>query len=108
VFHMNVAKVDRDVAMAIHICYKRMFQMFHLFQVYVASVFIWMLQMFHTYVTSVLSRCCICFAMTFQVFLHVFQTHISSVFICLLSVFRHMLQMFHLDVSKVDQMLHIL
>ena len=32
VFRMDVAKVDRDVAyvsMAIHACYKPMFQMFH-------------------------------------------------------------------------------
>jgi hypothetical protein len=41
VFHVDVAKVDRDVthvAMAIHICVKFMFLMFHLFQLYVASV----------------------------------------------------------------------
>jgi hypothetical protein len=32
--YMNVAKVDQDVAfiaMAIHVCCKRLFQMFHLF-----------------------------------------------------------------------------
>jgi hypothetical protein len=44
VFHINVVKVDRDVAyvaMAIHINCKRVFQMFHQFiQTYVASVFI--------------------------------------------------------------------
>jgi hypothetical protein len=28
------------IAMAIHACFRRMFQMFHLFQTYVASVFI--------------------------------------------------------------------
>jgi hypothetical protein len=41
-----------------------------------------MLHMFHTYVASVLSTCCVC-AMVFkcfQVFLQVFQTHVSSVF----------------------------
>jgi hypothetical protein len=75
VFHVNVAKVDRDVAyvaMAIHVCYKRLFQMFHLF---VANVFIWMLHMFHTYVPSVLSGCCTCFYNGF-----------SSVFMCVLQV----------------------
>ena len=46
---IGVAKVDRDVAkvdqgvahvaMAIHICFKCMFQMFHLLQTYLASVF---------------------------------------------------------------------
>jgi hypothetical protein len=42
------------------------------FLTYVASVFIWMLQMFHTYVASVLSGYCICFAMDLQVFLEFF------------------------------------
>jgi hypothetical protein len=43
VFYMDVAKIDCDahVAMVIHICCKRPFQMFHLlFQTYVASVLI--------------------------------------------------------------------
>jgi len=43
--------------------------------------------MFHTYVASVLSRCCICFAMTFYVFSYVFA-NVSSVS----SVYRRMLQ----------------
>jgi hypothetical protein len=42
VLHMDVAKIDHDVvhvAMVVHICCKRPFQMFHLlFQTYVASV----------------------------------------------------------------------
>jgi hypothetical protein len=42
------------------------------------------------------------FQVFFQVFLQVFQMHVSSVS----SIFRHMLQMLHLDVSKVDQVLH--
>jgi hypothetical protein len=54
---MDIAKVDRDIAcvgMTIHVCCKRLFQMFHLFfQTYVASVLIWVLHMFHTYVASV-------------------------------------------------------
>jgi len=50
-----------------------------------------------TYVASVLSGYCICFAMAFQVFAGFFAT-----------VFRHMLQIFHLDVSKVDQVLDML
>jgi hypothetical protein len=54
--------------------------------------------MFHTYIAIVLSRCCICFAMTFQVFLHVFR----ALFQVCSSVFRRMLQMCHLDISKVD------
>ena len=39
--YIDVAKADRDVehvVMAIHVCFKCMFQMFYLFQMYVASV----------------------------------------------------------------------
>jgi len=54
VFQMDVAKVNRDVAyvtMVVHICCKLLFLMFHiLFSTYVASVFIWMLQMFFTHI----------------------------------------------------------
>jgi hypothetical protein len=57
VFHIDIAKVDRDVAyiaMAVHICCKLLFPIFDLFfQTYVAIVFIWMLHMFHTYVVSI-------------------------------------------------------
>ena len=61
VFHIDVAKVDRDVAhvaMAIHVCFKCMFRMFHLFfHTYVCKCFIWMLhmflQVFEMYVPSV-------------------------------------------------------
>jgi hypothetical protein len=48
VFHKGVAKVDQDVAyvaMAIHVCCKCLFKMFHLLP---------------TYVACVLSTCCIC------------------------------------------------
>jgi hypothetical protein len=41
VFYTDVVKIDRDVAYvatAIHVCFKCMFQLFHLFQMYVASV----------------------------------------------------------------------
>jgi hypothetical protein len=57
VFHTDVVKLDRDVAyvaMAIQVCCKRLFQMFHLF-------FRRMLQVF-------LFGCCICFTHTLQVF----------------------------------------
>jgi hypothetical protein len=58
VFYMDVIKVDRDVAyvaMAIHVCFKCMFQMFYLFSDICCKCFIWILYMFHTYLTSVLS-----------------------------------------------------
>ena len=76
------------------------------FQMYVTSVFIWILYMFHTYVASVLSGCCVCFTMVFkcfQVFLQVFQIHVSSIS----SAFRRMLQVLYLNVSKVDRVLHL-
>ena len=69
VFHMDVAKVDQDVAkvdwavayvaMVVHVCCKHS-NVSSVFQTYVASVFIFMLHMFHTYVASVLSGFCIC------------------------------------------------
>jgi hypothetical protein len=54
VFRIVVAKVDRDItkvdrdvthiARAMHVCFKCMLQIFHLYQTYVSSAFIWMLQ----------------------------------------------------------------
>jgi hypothetical protein len=82
-FHLDVAKVDWDVAhvaMAIHVCFKCMFRMLHLFfQTYVRMCFTWMLHMF----------------------LQVFQMYISSVS----AISVCMLQVFHLNVSKVDLVL---
>jgi hypothetical protein len=38
VFYIDVVKIDRDVAyVAIHVCLKCMFQMFHWFQEYVVA-----------------------------------------------------------------------
>jgi hypothetical protein len=62
-----------------------------------------MLHMFHTYITNVLSGCCVYFYTDFHVFLQVFQMHVSSVS----SFFRRMLQVLHLNVSKVDQVLYL-
>jgi hypothetical protein len=60
----DVANIDQDVgyvAMVVHVCCKRLSLMFRIFfQTYVASVFISMLYMFHIYVASVLSACCVC------------------------------------------------
>jgi hypothetical protein len=59
---MDVAKVDRDITyveMVVHVRCKLLFPMFNLFfQTYIATIFILILHIFHTYVTSVLSRCC--------------------------------------------------
>ena len=57
VFHMNVAKVDRDVAyiaMVVHGCCKLLFSMFYLF--------------FRRMLQVCLSECCICFTHMLQVF----------------------------------------
>ena len=98
-------KIDRDVAyvaMVVHVCCKRLFPIFHLF--------------FRRVLQVCLSGCCICFthmlqvfyqmlhmfAVVFkycQVFFQMFQTHVSSVS----SVFFCMLQLLHLDVSKIDR-----
>jgi hypothetical protein len=67
VLHMSVAKVDRDVAhvvIAIHVCCKRLFEMFHLFfrlmlQVFyldVAYIFTQMLQAFVQNISSIFGR----------------------------------------------------
>jgi hypothetical protein len=77
VFRIGVTKVDWDVAhvaMAIHVCFKYMFQMLHLYQTYVASTFIWMLH---------IHACCKCILQVFQVF------------------FIRPLQAFHLDFAYV-------
>jgi hypothetical protein len=107
VIHMNVAKVDQDVAhvaAAVHVCCKHLFQIFHLF------FFIRILQVCLFWNVVYISHiCCICFILMlhmfcndiFKCFLQVFQKHVSSVS----SVFSYMLQMFHLDVSKVDRVL---
>jgi len=67
--YKNVAKVDRAIAMVVHVCCKLLFLMFHLFfQMYVARVF-----MNVTYV-SLLSEYCVCLQLAlsiFQVFLQV-------------------------------------
>jgi hypothetical protein len=63
------------VAMAVHLCCKRLFPMFHLiFQTYVISVFIWMLHMLHTYVANILSRCYISVALVFKCFMCFFAS----------------------------------
>ena len=81
--YIDVAKVDRDVAhvvMAIHVCFKCMFQIFHLFQ---------------TNVASVLSRCC---KSSLDVaYTCILQAHVSSVFRVLYVCSR----VFHLNVAYV-------
>jgi hypothetical protein len=98
VFYTNVAKVDRDVAyvaMVVHvfICFLDLCcKCVYLDVAYVPHIcykcFICMLRMF-----AMVFRC-------FQVFLQVFQTHVSSIFF-------YTLQVLHLDIFKVDRVLHM-
>jgi hypothetical protein len=90
VFYIDVAKVDRDiayVAMVVHVCCKLLFPMFHLlFRRMLQVCLFWMLHIFHTYVASVLSRCCVCFCNGFKCFSDVFANvsdACSKCFICL-------------------------
>jgi len=68
VFHMDVVKLDQDVAHVVYVasvsevCCKSLFKMFLLFQSYIAAS-VFMLQ-----VASVLSGCCICFTHMLQVY----------------------------------------
>jgi hypothetical protein len=82
VFHTDIARVDQHVAyiaMVVPVCCKHLFLIFHLFsRRMLQSVFIWMLHMFHTYVISVLSGCCVCLQYFLSVF-YVFQMYVSSV-----------------------------
>ena len=69
--------------MVVHVCCKLLLLIFHLFfQTYVASVFIWMLYMFHTYVASVLSRYRVCLQWFSSVFSRVFASVSDTCFKC--------------------------
>jgi hypothetical protein len=76
-FHLDVAKLDLDVAFAIasHVYCKYMFEMFHLFQTYVASV--------SSRCCKSRSRCCICcngyIASVCSKMFHLFQTYVLIV-----------------------------
>jgi hypothetical protein len=119
VFYIDVAKVDWDVAhlaMAIHICLKCMYKIFYLFRTYVASVSFGCCK----------SRCgCCIYMQVFQVFSYICYmcfiwmfAHVCNgytrvfkfflMFYKCFSYFEHMLQVFYLDIAKVDRVLHML
>jgi hypothetical protein len=125
VFYIDVAKVDRDVAhVAVVITYvssvcskcfiyfRRMLRVFYLdvanvdldLYIYasVSSVFIRRLQVFSSGSYSV----CNGYTRVFKFFL-VFSS-VSDECCKYFSCFGHMLQMFHLNIAKVDRMLHML
>ena len=82
-FHADVAKVERNVAMLVHEVASVSSQCFiYFFQTYVAIVFIWMLHMFHTYVACVLFGCCVWSQWFSSVFFKCFkclQTYVATV-----------------------------
>jgi hypothetical protein len=65
-------------------------------------MFIWMLHIFSHIWSSVLSGCCVCLQW-FQVFFECFRRMFSNVWF----IFRRMLQLLHLNVSKLGRMLHL-
>ena len=80
--HLDVAKVDQDVAhvaMAIHVCFKCMFYVFQ------------------TYVLSVSSGCCKSRSGCYM------YMHVASVCFKCLRCFIRMLQVFYLDVAYILQ-----
>jgi hypothetical protein len=71
-FHADVEKIDLDVAylaIAIHVCCKCLFIMFHLLQTYVTSIFLNV-----AYVAVTIHICCKCM---FQMF-HLLQTYVAG------------------------------
>jgi hypothetical protein len=108
-FQMNVVKVDQNIVYiamlytyVTEVCSKCFICVFGRI---IASVFIWMLHTFHTYIVSILSGYCVqWFSSVFHMFLQVFQKYVLSV----LFVFRRMLQVLYLNVSKIDRVLYML
>jgi hypothetical protein len=75
-FHANVAKEDRDVAIVVHVCCKLLFPMFHLFfQTYVASV----LSGYYIHFTHTLQVSYLDVVYVLQCFSSVFQVPFASV-----------------------------
>jgi hypothetical protein len=95
-------------------CCKRMFRVFQMFQRYVLSVFS------RRMLQACLSGCCICFTHTLHVFylnvaydcngfkcFYVFFSIVSEVCFKCFNCLQRMLQLLYLNVSKVDQVLHL-
>jgi hypothetical protein len=92
-FHMDITNVDMRCYICCK-CFRGMLQVYvssvsdvldvcfiYVFWTHVASVFIWMLHMFHTYIACVLFGCCV----WLQWFSSVFQMFF---FKCFRSIFR--------------------
>jgi hypothetical protein len=91
--YIDINKVDRDdahVVMAIHICFKYMFQKFHLFHTNVAKVdYTCMFQVF----SGVLYVCLPVFHLDVAYDCNGFQMFFKSFYKC----FRRLFQVFHLS-----------
>jgi hypothetical protein len=59
-------------------------------EIYCNKCFVWMLHIFHTYVTSILSECCICFTHMLQLYFQMF--HLCPIYVASKCF---MLQVFH-------------
>jgi hypothetical protein len=98
VFHMDVTKVNQDVAyvaMAIYSCCKCLFQMFHLF---IRS----MLHAFYVDVAYVSRICCIHYTHMLQVF------YLDVTYACHgFQVFSDVLQVFQTDVASISVVLDV-
>ena len=110
VFHMNVAKIDRDVvyvAMVVHVCYKLLFPTFHLFFRHILQVCLSRCCICFTYMLQVFYRCCVCVYNGFQVFLDTFAS-VSDIcfkcFICLQTYIANVI----FECFKVHRVLHML
>jgi hypothetical protein len=102
-----------------HIYFKCMFQIFYLYHIYVANIFIKMLHIhacckrIFQVVSGVSHVCCKCFiwmlhmfAMIFKCFSGIFTNVSHACFKCFIRLLC-LLQLLHRDVSKVNQELHI-
>jgi hypothetical protein len=97
VFCIDVAKVDQDiayVAMVIHVSYKRLFQMFHLFFSY-ACCKCYLDVPYISHICLQVFLCCICCAMTFQVFLGVFASVLDACFNCFIFLQAHVAKVYY-------------
>jgi hypothetical protein len=104
VLYIDVAKVDRDVAhvvMPIYVCFKCMFQMFHLLLMNVASVFVSMLHI-HAYCNHMFQALSDVSYVCFQMF-HLDVVYICNGFQMFFSCFRKcficLFQVFHMSSS---------
>jgi hypothetical protein len=107
VFHVDNAKVDRGVgyvAMVVHVCCKLLFSMFSCFPDICCS-YLDVAYVLHIYCTCFIWMLCM-FYMVFKCFLDVFASVSDAYFKCFIYLQTYVASL-HLDVSKVDRVLHL-